>query len=105
MERNRFPATVSTPEKVSPSGRTVKELLGVAGNRIERAPLNNRNATFAKRQRELKQQEKAREKEQRKAERNKTRPVGAADDGVDPDIAGIVPGPQPRPEEDGDPPT
>ena len=57
--------------------------------------MTNRNAMFAKRQRELKQQEKAREKERRKAERGK---VGGADapDGVDPDIAGIVPGPQPK---------
>ena len=57
--------------------------------------MTNRNAMFAKRQRELKQQEKAREKERRKAERGK---AGGADapDGVDPDIAGIVPGPQPK---------
>jgi hypothetical protein len=57
--------------------------------------MTNRNAMFAKRQRELKQQEKAREKERRKAERGKAGGPDAAD-GVDPDIAGIVPGPQPK---------
>jgi hypothetical protein len=57
--------------------------------------MTNRNAMFAKRQRELKQQEKAREKERRKAERGKVQ-GGEAADGVDPDIAGIVPGPQPK---------
>jgi hypothetical protein len=58
--------------------------------------MTNRNAMFAKRQRELKQQEKAREKERRKAERGKVQGGEAAADGVDPDIAGIVPGPQPK---------
>jgi hypothetical protein len=103
MERNRFPATVSTNEKVSSTGRTVKELRRDSGgdeNRPERLRLNNRNAAFAKRQRELKQQEKAREKLQRKAERA-SRGSSSAEDGIDPDIAGIVPGPQPRSDEDG----
>ena len=58
--------------------------------------MTNRNALFAKRQRELKQQEKAREKDKRKAERKARGDGGAGADGVDPDIAGIVPGPQPR---------
>ena len=63
--------------------------------------MTNRNATFAKRQREMKQQEKARNKEQRKAERNKVKPDGTpVEDGVDPDIAGIIPGPQPKPEDE-----
>jgi hypothetical protein len=58
--------------------------------------MTNRNALFAKRQRELKQQEKAREKERRKAERKSRGGDGTGGEGVDPDIAGIVPGPQPR---------
>lgn len=51
---------------------------------------------FIKRQKELKRQEKQEEKAARKAERRKTaaeRPRGMGDE--DPDIAGIVPGPQP----------
>jgi hypothetical protein len=58
--------------------------------------MSNRVTTFAKRQREQDQRERAREREQRKSERrarkNETRAPG---DGDDPDIAGIVPGPQP----------
>jgi hypothetical protein len=49
-----------------------------------------------KRQKERARQEKQREKEQKVAERRKdklARPDGAP--GEDPDIAGIVPGPQP----------
>jgi hypothetical protein len=63
--------------------------------------MSNRNATFAKRQREQTQKEKARLREQRRTERlatKKTSVVG--EDGVDPDIAGIVPGPQPIPDDD-----
>lgn len=57
--------------------------------------------TFAKRQKEMAQQERARDKEARRVERKDTkekRPVGP--DGEDPDIAGIIPGPQPIPEDD-----
>ncbi|MBI5532924.1 MAG: hypothetical protein HY898_09430 [Deltaproteobacteria bacterium] len=57
-----------------------------------------------KRQKERARQEKAREKETNRAERRKDKPVRS--DGVpgeDPDIAGIVPGPQPVPDEDVDP--
>jgi hypothetical protein len=52
----------------------------------------------------MNQKEKARQKEQRKNDR-KGREVagGPVEDGVDPDIAGIVPGPQPKPEEDENP--
>ncbi len=52
------------------------------------------NQTFKKRERERARDEKKREKERRRQERkNSPRPeVGA---GEDPDIAGIVPGPQP----------
>jgi hypothetical protein len=53
--------------------------------------------TFKKRQKELarqnKQKEKALRRQQRKEEKANRPP---ADDGEDPDLAGIVPGPQPR---------
>ena len=65
--------------------------------------MTNRNAAFAKRQRELNQKEKHRAKEQRKNDR-KVKDPNAPDDGIDPDIAGIVPGPQPKPEGEGDEP-
>ena len=56
--------------------------------------------SIAKRQRELarreKRQEKAEKRAMRKAERAR-RPAAA--DGEDPDIAGVVPGPQPLPEQ------
>lgn len=50
-----------------------------------------------KRQKELRRAEKARDKQERKRTRADDKPKGA--DGEDPDIAGIVPGPQP-PRED-----
>jgi hypothetical protein len=54
------------------------------------------NSTFEKRKKELarkeKQKQKAEKREQRERERLE-RPAGA--EGEDPDIAGIVPGPQP----------
>jgi hypothetical protein len=55
------------------------------------------NPGATKRQKERARQDKQREKDARKAERkreDRTRTDGAAP-GVDPDIAGIVPGPQP----------
>ena len=59
---------------------------------------NKGRATFAKRQKEIARQERAREKAAKRVERKETRvkPDRAAAD-VDPDIAGIVPGPQPLP--------
>ena len=54
------------------------------------------NQTFKKRERERVREEKARDKARRRDERRNpkdTRPTPA--DGTDPDIAGIVPGPQP----------
>ncbi len=58
------------------------------------------NPSINKRQKERQRQDKQREKEakrqQRRAEKAQ-RPESA--EGVDPDIAGIVPGPQPPPEE------
>ncbi|HSB18990.1 MAG TPA: hypothetical protein VLD85_03165 [Anaeromyxobacteraceae bacterium] len=63
--------------------------------------MSPRNPGALKRQKELarleKQREKQAEREQRRKEK-KERPPGES--GVDPDIAGIVPGPQPRPEEE-----
>ena len=51
------------------------------------------NQTFKKRERERARDEKKREKERRRQERkNAPRPEAG---GEDPDIAGIVPGPQP----------
>lgn len=57
--------------------------------------------TPAKRQRERKREEQLKEKEERKRKRRQEseNKVGA-EAGVDPDIAGIIPGPQPLPEED-----
>lgn len=55
-------------------------------------------ATFAKRQKEIARQERAREKAAKRVERNETRPkLDRAELPDDPDIAGIVPGPQPLP--------
>lgn len=64
---------------------------------------NRGRATFAKRQKEIARQERAREKANRRAERKETRVKIDRDTG-DPDIEGIVPGPQPLPYEllDGD---
>ena len=59
---------------------------------------NKGRATFAKRQKEIARQERAREKAAKRVERKETKPLldrKAAE--VDPDIAGIVPGPQPLP--------
>lgn len=58
------------------------------------------STTFQKRQKERARLDKQREKNAAKKERReapKDRVV--TEDGVDPDIAGIVPGPQPIPEE------
>jgi len=57
---------------------------------------NRGRATFAKRQKEIARQERAREKNSKRVERKDTRvKVDRTTD--DPDIAGIVPGPQPLP--------
>jgi hypothetical protein len=53
-------------------------------------------STFAKRQKEIAQQERARDKLARRSTRKEEKDARPASlDGVDPDIAGIVPGPQP----------
>jgi hypothetical protein len=60
---------------------------------------NRGRATFAKRQREIARQERAREKAAKRVERAATKVKLDREAGEDPDIAGIVPGPQPLPYE------
>jgi hypothetical protein len=61
----------------------------------QRPSITKRNREQAKRE---KQQEKAARRAERAVERQ--RRADAAVDGEDPDIAGIVPGPQPRPDDE-----
>jgi hypothetical protein len=59
--------------------------------------------TVNKRQKEKNRQDKARAKEIRRQQRRddkSKRPAAEGDPGVDPDIAGIIPGPQPIPDTD-----
>jgi hypothetical protein len=59
---------------------------------------NKGRATFAKRQKEIARQERAREKAAKRMERKEAKEkVDRSTVEVDPDIAGIVPGPQPLP--------
>jgi hypothetical protein len=58
---------------------------------------NRGRATFAKRQKEIARQERAREKAAKRVERKETKGKVERPEGFDPDIAGIVPGPQPLP--------
>jgi hypothetical protein len=59
---------------------------------------NKGRATFAKRQKEIARQERAREKAAKRVERNASKvKLDRAAVEEDPDIAGIVPGPQPLP--------
>jgi hypothetical protein len=59
---------------------------------------NKGRATFAKRQKEIARQERAREKAAKRVERKEAKgKVERSALDVDPDIAGIVPGPQPLP--------
>lgn len=61
------------------------------------------STTFQKREKETKRRDKARDKELKREERAKEKgPREAGPDGIDPDIAGIIPGPQPNPLEDED---
>lgn len=57
---------------------------------------NRGRATFAKRQREIQRQERAREKAAKRLEREAAKIKLDRKGQVDPDIADIVPGPQPR---------
>ena len=58
---------------------------------------NKGRATFAKRQKEIARQERAREKSAKRVERETTKTKTERPAGFDPDIADIVPGPQPLP--------
>ena len=58
---------------------------------------NKGRATFAKRQKEIARQERAREKSAKRVERETTKTKTERPGGVDPDIADIIPGPQPLP--------
>ena len=59
---------------------------------------NKGRATFAKRQKEIARQERAREKAAKRIERDETKvKLDRKAAAEDPDIAGIVPGPQPLP--------
>ena len=55
------------------------------------------NTTFQKRQKERARQDRQREKDAQRKQRRDARavPRAAGEPGVDPDIAGIIPGPQP----------
>jgi hypothetical protein len=63
--------------------------------------VDNRRPEFTKRKKELARQEKLKQKLERKAQREKERKERDpnAPEEEDPDIAGIVPGPQPPLEE------
>jgi hypothetical protein len=56
---------------------------------------NRSRQTFLKRQKERARQEKQRLKAEKRAQRKADKDQGDASVGEDPDIAGIVPGPQP----------
>ena len=59
------------------------------------------NTTFQKRQKERNRQDKQKEKDaMRKQRRDNPAPRAETVPGVDPDIAGIIPGPQPIVEDD-----
>lgn len=59
---------------------------------------NRTRPTLEKRAKERARQEKRKQKEERRASAKAQRPAGPrGSDGVDPDIAGIVPGPQASP--------
>ncbi len=53
-----------------------------------------------KRQKELARLEKRKEKDERREQRKKEKADRVTPEGEDPDIAGIIPGPQPLPEEE-----
>ena len=56
------------------------------------------NTTFQKRQKERARLDKQRDKAE-KMRLRRAQPRATAEPGVDPDIAGIIPGPQPLPEQ------
>ena len=63
------------------------------------------NPGASKRQKELARQERAKEKEEKRVQRKKEKTErdekkGDGADDIDPDIAGIIPGPQPKLEDE-----
>jgi hypothetical protein len=56
--------------------------------------------TPAKRQKERNRQDKQREKEERRRQKKDAPPRSPTAVGEDPDLAGIIPGPQPREDEE-----
>jgi hypothetical protein len=88
---------------IVPSGRTAEnparrrpDAGAPSGSGRQEVSVGNARPSFMKRQKELKRQEKAKDKETRRDERKKEkadRTPGSPDE--DPDIAHIVPGPQP----------
>ena len=58
------------------------------------------NPSILKRQKELARRAKQKEKAERKAQRQSQQRKPGAPEGEDPDIAGIVPGPQPVSDDD-----
>jgi hypothetical protein len=61
--------------------------------------MSPRNPSFTKREREQAQKERTCAREQKKVDRRTKKGEPGPEGGEDPDIAGIVPGPQPPPEE------
>ncbi len=61
---------------------------------------NRSRQTFLKRQKELARQERQRNKSEKRVQRKQDREKPQMVAGEDPDVAGIVPGPQPLPWED-----
>jgi hypothetical protein len=53
------------------------------------------NTTFQKRQKERARADRQREKDAKRKQRLAEKPARVTEPGVDPDIAGIIPGPQP----------
>ena len=54
-----------------------------------------------KRQKELARLERRKEKDERREQRKKERAERVVPEGEDPDIAGIIPGPQPKSDDEG----
>jgi hypothetical protein len=85
---------------------TFVKTLGLDGYTSTEARMTDRKASFAKRQRELEQKERAAQRLQRKSDRKARAAASAAnpdpnaDPDIDPDLVGIVAGPQPRPDDD-----
>ncbi|HEX3696850.1 MAG TPA: hypothetical protein VH374_15835 [Polyangia bacterium] len=61
--------------------------------------MDNRRPQLAKRMKEMVRQQKQKEKAERKAQRQRDKNDRGGEEVEDPDIAGIVPGPQPVAEE------